>query len=235
MSQIICERRKYEESNNIHTHKYGQLILPISGNLNIETTHKKLNIDNNKIFLLPPDCEHLFNAKKNNEFLVLDIPTNFLKKSHMSEIAGGQEVLFDDKWKAVRYLFLEEINKKNSSTSINNLFLYSYNLLMEDREFESIKYIDNHFAEDIDLKKLADIEHYNNTYYVEWFKKKTGFSPMEYIQNKRIEKSKELLLNTDLNILQVGEAVGYKHNSSFTRVFKKLENITPKEFRLNSK
>ena len=112
LSQIICERRKYEESNNIHTHKYGQLILPISGNLNIETTHKKLNIDNNKIFLLPPDCEHLFNAKKNNEFLVLDIPTNFLKKSHMSGITGGQEVLFDDKWKAVRYLFLEEINKK---------------------------------------------------------------------------------------------------------------------------
>ena len=106
---------------------------------------------------------------------------------------------------------------------------------MENREFESIKYINNHLAEDIDLKKLADIEHYNNTYYVEWFKKKTGFSPMEYIQNKRIEKSKELLLNTDLNILQVGEAVGYKHNSSFTRVFKKLENITPKEFRLNFK
>ena len=41
---------------------------------------------------------------------------------------------------------------------------------MENREFESIKYINNHFAEDIDLKKLADIEHYNNTYYVEWFK-----------------------------------------------------------------
>lgn len=49
---------------------------------------------------------------------------------------------------------------------------------------------------------------YNSNYYVQWFKNKMGVSPMEYIQNLRIKNSKELLLNTDLNILQVGEAVG---------------------------
>lgn len=235
MNNIICERRVYKESNHLHTHSYGQLILPINGKLNIQTDNKKLSVGDEKIFLLPPDCEHLFSANKCNEFLVLDIPSNFLKKNHIDKIIGGQEIEFDDKWRAIRYLFLEEINKKNSSNSINNLFLYSYDLLMSGYEFKSIKFIDEHFTDEIDLKKLAEMEHYNSTYYVEWFKNKMGISPMEYIQNRRIEKSKELLLNTDLNILQIGEAVGYKHNSSFTRVFKKLESITPKEFRQNSK
>lgn len=235
MNSIICERRIYSDKNKVHSHSYGQLILPINGNLNIETINKNLSIGNERIFFLPPNCEHLFNANKINEFLVLDIPTNYLKKYDMDKITGGKEIIFDDKWKAVKYLFLSEINNKNSSPSINNLFLYCYELIMCENEFASVKYINDHYADDIDLKKLAEIEHYNTNYYTEWFKNNMGMSPIEYIQKLRINKSKELLLNTDLTILQIGESVGYKYNSSFTRAFKNIENITPKEFRLYSK
>lgn len=235
MNSIICERRIYNDKNKIHTHPYGQLILSIKGNLNIETINKKLSIGDERIFFLPPNCEHLFNANKINEFLVLDVPTNYLKKYDMDKINGGKEIISNDKWKAVKYLFLSEINNKNSSASINNLFLYCYELMMSGSEFESIKYINEHYLDDIDLKKLADIEHYNVNYYTEWFKNNMGISPGEYIQKLRINKSKELLLNTDLSILQIGESVGYKYNSSFTRAFKNIENITPKEFRIDSK
>ncbi|MBO1687991.1 helix-turn-helix transcriptional regulator, partial [Clostridium butyricum] len=58
-------------------------------------------------------------------------------------------------------------------------------------------------------------------------------SPTEYIQNLRIKKSKELLLNTDLTILQISQMIGYEHNSSFTKVFKNSEKISPLEFRKN--
>lgn len=53
MNRIICERRVYKEQYNIHTHAYGQLILPIKGNLNIETNKKSLNLNNERIFFLP--------------------------------------------------------------------------------------------------------------------------------------------------------------------------------------
>lgn len=235
MNSIICERRVYGDKNKIHTHSYGQLILPIRGNLNIKTKNKDLSLGNDHIFFLPPNCEHLFNANKINEFLVLDIPMNYLKNNDMNKITGGKEILFDDKWEAVKYLFLSEINNKNTSSSINNLFLYCYELMMRENKFESVKYIEEHYTEDIDFKKLAEIEHYNTNYYTEWFKNKMGISPSEYIKKLRIDKSKELLLNTDLTILQIGESVGYKYNSSFTRAFKDIENITPKEFRLYSK
>ncbi|MTK10890.1 MAG: helix-turn-helix transcriptional regulator, partial [Clostridiaceae bacterium] len=63
------------------------------------------------------------------------------------------------------------------------------------------------------------------------FKNKMKVSPVEYIQKLRIEKAKELFLNTDLTILQIAQIIGYEHNSSFTRVFKNLEKITPAEFK----
>ena len=154
-----------------------------------------------------------------------------LNKYDMEKMIGGREFLFDDKWKAIRYLLLNEANNKKSSSSINDLFLYCYHFIADGSIPDSIKYINEHFTEDIDLKKLADIEHYNISYYSEWFKNKMNVSPVEYIQNLRVKKAKELLLNTNLTILQISQIVGYEHNSSFTRVFKYLEKISPTEFR----
>lgn len=205
--------------------------MPIHGILYIETNYKKLAIEDNHLFFLPPDCKHTFRANKSNEFLVLDISNNMLNKYDMENMVGGRELLFDDKWKAIRYLLLNEADNKKSSSSINDLFLYCYHFISDGSIPDSIKYINEHFAEDIDLKKLADIEHYNISYYSEWFKNKMNVSPIEYIQNLRVKKAKELLLNTNLTILQISQIVGYEHNSSFTRVFKYLERISPTEFR----
>ncbi len=207
------------------------MILPIHGILYIETNYKKLSLNDEHLFFLPPDCKHSFRANKSNEFLVLDISNNMLNKYDMENMIGGREFLFDDKWKAIRYLLLNEADNKKSSSSINDLFLYCYHFIADGSIPDSIKYINEHFTEDIDLKKLADIEHYNISYYSEWFKNKMNVSPVEYIQNLRVKKAKELLLNTNLTILQISQIVGYEHNSSFTRVFKYLEKISPTEFR----
>lgn len=231
MNSIKCERRIYDYKLNTHAHSYAQLILPIHGMLYIETNYKKLTLKDEHLFFLPPDCEHSFRADKSNEFLVLDISNNMLNKYDMEKMVGGREVLFDDKWKAIRYLLLNEADNKKSSSSINDLFLYCYHFIADGSMADSIKYINEHFTEGIDLKKLAAIEHYNISYYSEWFKNKMKVSPVEYIQNLRVKKSKELLLSTNLTILQISQMVGYEHNSSFTRVFKYLEKISPTEFR----
>lgn len=231
MNNIKCERRIYNFKSDTHTHEYGQLILPLHGVLSIETDCKKLELKDNSLFFLPPDCSHTFNAHNSNEFLVLDIPNNMLNKYDMEKMHGGRDFLFDDKWKAIRYLLLNETSINQNSNSINNLFLYFYNFITTENFPNSITYINEHFAEEIDLKKLAYIEHYNVSYYSEWFKHNMNMSPTEYIQNLRIKRAKVLLLNTNLTILQISQMVGYEHNSSFTKVFKHLEKISPVEFR----
>ena len=231
MNNIKCERRIYNFKINTHAHEYGQLILPLHGVLSIETDYKKLELKDDSLFFLPPDCKHTFNANNSNEFLILDIPNKMLNKYDMEKMCGGRDILFDEKWKAIRYLLLNETDINQNSSSINNLFLYFYNFITTGNLPNSVKYINEHFTEDIDLKKLADIEHYNISYYSEWFKHNMNVSPLKYIQNLRVKRAKELLLNTNLTILQLSQMVGYEHNSSFTKVFKHFEKISPAEFR----
>jgi YesN/AraC family two-component response regulator len=231
LNSVKCERRIYNYKVNTHTHSHAQLILPIHGILYIETNYKQLTLEGEHLFFLPPDCKHTFRADKSNEFLVLDISKNIVNKYEMEKLKGGKEILFDDRWKAIRYLLLNEANNKKSSSSLTNLFLYCYDFIADESMHDSIKYINEHFAEDIDLKKLAGIEHYNISYYSEWFKNRMKVTPVEYIQNLRVKKARELLLNYNFTILQIAQMVGYEHNSSFTRVFKSLEKMTPAEFR----
>ncbi len=205
--------------------------MPIKGNLYIETDSRQLEVNNKKIFFLPPDCMHIFKADDSNEFLTLDINKQILNNEHMKRLSGGKEIEFDEKWKAIRYLLLNECSDKNNSNAINDLFNYCYHLIVENTLSKSIEYIDDHFYENIDLKTLADIEHYNVNYYGEWFKNNMGLTVTEYIKKLRIKKAKDLLVNTDLSILEIAQMIGYEHNSSFTRVFRKFEQISPAEFR----
>lgn len=235
MSNIICEKRVYDDRFSTHSHQYGQLIIPIKGNLYITTDCKEMNIDNNKVFFLPPDCGHMFKADRSNEFLTLDINKKILNENDMTKLAGGKDIEFDDKWKAVKYLLLKECAETNNSAAINSLFDYCYHLIVEESVSKSIEYINEHFYENIHIKTLADIEHYNISYYSDWFKNNMNITVTEYIKNLRIKKAKELILETDLSMLQISEMVGYEHNSSFTRVFKEIEGVSPVQFKRKSK
>ena len=234
LKNIICERRIYESCFNTHSHLYGQLILPIKGKLYIETEHKKLQVDNNNAFFLPPESMHTFKAEESNDFLTLDINKDILNADDIKNLGDGKEIQFDDKWKAIRYLLLSECRDNNNSDSINALFNYCYHLIIDKTASVSIEFINQHFYENIDIKTLADMEHYSVTYYSEWFKRSMGVTVTEYIRNLRIKKAKELLENTDLSVLAIAQIIGYEYNSSFTRSFKECENISPAQFRKNS-
>jgi len=228
---VRCERRIYGDRPYTHSHPYAQLILPIHGVLNIETSCGKLTVEDEHLFFLPPACSHTFRADMRNEFLVLDVEDIMVSRYDMECMAGGKQLYLDDRWKAIRYLLLNEACGSAHPASVRDLFHYCYRLIADETLPDSIRYINEHFAEDIELSKLADIEHYNINYFCKWFKGLMKVTPFQYIQDLRVKRAKELLADTSYSILQIAEMVGYRHNSSLTRVFKSLENTTPEEFR----
>ena len=115
IKNIICEKRIYENKFDKHSHLYGQLIIPIKGKMYIETEYRQVELDDRRVFFLPPDCNHIFKADEINEFLTLDINKNILNKNDMYNFLGGKELEFNEKWKAVRYLLLNESREKNNS------------------------------------------------------------------------------------------------------------------------
>ncbi len=228
---ILGECRTYSDEACTHAHFFAQLILPLKGSLFIETSLHRFELDESRLFFLPPECQHNFYAQDKNEFLVLDIPS-FMLASGLKPMAGGLSTVLDDRWQAIRFLMLSEVNHQSKThQDLTNLFYYAYNLLSQEITPRSLQYIQVNYHEPLELQKLADLEGYNLTYYCEWFKKITGMTPKAYIQTLRLNKAKELLVQTNLSILEVAQRVGYEYHSSLTRLFQHCENTTPLAYR----
>jgi len=63
------------------------------------------------------------------------------------------------------------------------------------------------------------------------FKQATGKSPMQYLQQLRIENAQELLKTSNLSIAEVAFNVGYPDNSYFSALFRKAISVSPKQYR----
>lgn len=81
------------------------------------------------------------------------------------------------------------------------------------------------------VSSISDYFNVHPSYLSRYFKEKTGETLNDYISKYRVERSKELLLQHDILIKDVGAMVGICSTSSFIRVFKKYEGVTPSIYR----
>lgn len=236
LNQITVECRTYLEVAHTHQHAYAQLILPLTGALFIETAANSIPLNEDRLFFLPPDCRHTFYAKDNNQFLVLDVPAALIPDRPGFRPTGGLAPALDERWLAVRFLLLSEIDRTApSAQAIVDLFRYAYRLLQPEISPRSLQYLQAHYHTPLNLQTLADLEGFNLTYYCEWFKKLTGLTPHAYLRRLRLDRAKELLAQTDLPILHIAQQVGYEHHASLTRLFQQQEGCTPQAYRRQSR
>ncbi|GGF97999.1 hypothetical protein GCM10010912_48400 [Paenibacillus albidus] len=93
------------------------------------------------------------------------------------------------------------------------------------------QYIKLHLADDLSLTRIAQKVSLNPSYLSRWYKKTTGKSLSDYIAEKRLELSKELLLSTALKMHEISSRLGFSDQHYFFRFFKKTAGCTPQEFR----
>ncbi|WP_228552256.1 AraC family transcriptional regulator [Gracilibacillus salitolerans] len=93
-----------------------------------------------------------------------------------------------------------------------------------------VSYIEEHYMEDISLESCAD--YVDTTPYTlsKAFKKVYGDNFIDYLTKIRMNKAKELLLQTNMKIHEIAEEVGYRH-SYFNRIFKKHVGLPPSQYR----
>ena len=104
------------------------------------------------------------------------------------------------------------------------------------RQLEYVKkYMDQHYSRDITLDQLANMTYINKFYLVHEFKKQYGLTPIDYLLNKRIEVSKELLATADYSMEEIALSVGFNSQSYFNQVFKKKTKMTPTQYRKKAK
>lgn len=98
----------------------------------------------------------------------------------------------------------------------------------------ALNYIHDNYTQQFPIELLADMCHLSVTHFRRTFNTIMGISPLEFINNTRIEHACLLLSSTDSSILEISELVGFHSVSSFNRAFVKLMDIPPREWRKNN-
>ena len=101
----------------------------------------------------------------------------------------------------------------------------------KDRLIKDVQdYIDSHIADKLTLSEVAEQFGLSASYFSVLFKQQTGVGFSDYVTTQRIEKAKQLLLSGDVKIYEAAEALGFESAFYFSKVFKKKEGCSPKEF-----
>ena len=110
---------------------------------------------------------------------------------------------------------------------VKNHSMKGYSLLIR----KVLTQIDYDLTADLGLKNLAAQLNVNPSYLSTLFKKETGSTLTEYVNQKRIEHAVFLLNSSNLQIQMIAQYSGIPDVNYFTKTFKKIIGITPKEYR----
>ena len=92
-------------------------------------------------------------------------------------------------------------------------------------------YLNDHYAFDIPLERLAKIACMGTTKLKTSFKQLQGCTITEYIQQRRMSQAEHLLIDTDFTIGQIAKMIGYSTSSRFAELFRKSTGLLPIEYR----
>ncbi|MNP59731.1 Bifunctional transcriptional activator/DNA repair enzyme AdaA [compost metagenome] len=97
-----------------------------------------------------------------------------------------------------------------------------------------LHYIDNSLNKPIEIDELAELVHLHPNYFIPYFKRFMGVTPMAYVQLKRMEHAKRQLSYTDYSISDIAEQVGMEL-AHFSKYFKKTMGLSPSTYRNSTK
>lgn len=92
-------------------------------------------------------------------------------------------------------------------------------------------YIQRHYKEQLTLDEIAKTAHLSVSRLSHIFKEQTGLTIVDYLTNVRVEQAKALLISTNKNCTEICFDSGYNNQSYFTRTFKELVGVPPRQFR----
>jgi AraC-like DNA-binding protein len=94
-----------------------------------------------------------------------------------------------------------------------------------------LDYIETHFCGKIELADLAAAAGLSRMHFAARFRAAVGCKPREYILRHRIQRSKELLRNCEMPIVEIALTVGFQSQSHFTTTFRRFAGVTPSRWR----
>ena len=150
-------------------------------------------------------------------------------KEYTDGTLGSDMMIKSFTYKLMAYLLREYTVSQMSQREIatQNIRLARLNRIVE--------YISANYNQKITTKQLAEMSFLNENHFCRFFKKSVGKTVSEYLNEFRIEKAGVLLSATDKSIADIASEVGFDDINYFSRMFKKIRNMSPSEYRKSKK
>ncbi|TLP40595.1 helix-turn-helix domain-containing protein [Arcobacter arenosus] len=230
-----CQKMHLHEELTITAIKEGSLNISFNDSFNI--------LNPNEIAIINSNTIH--NATLNSE-IVKDGYVLYIDKTYLQSLNLGISLdytfLQDDKNSFINLcevLLAEDISLLEKEEIFVEFCLSTFSFKKDIKEVEknslSLKiknYLDKNFLEDIVLEDISKEFDITVVHLIRVFKKEFGLAIHSYIINKKVHKAKELL-NSNLPIIEVALQSGFFDQSHLNRSFKRVFQITPKQFQKN--
>ena len=227
--------RSYRTTLTCHSHEFNQLVLPLRGIIDIKVESFSGKVVPRECVIVRSGEQHQFTAEPQARFLVAD------RRCLPEHISQSKHVVFEINKPLLAFLsFVESQLEYELNCQLEEVMYQTFYLLLEKQRLlpkldprinNALLYLEQNIATPLTISTLSQIAFLSPTQFKKAFKKQLGFTPLEYITKIRMEKAQALLTHTDYSLQLIGEHVGYKTLSTFSRKFKQYHGLSPKHFK----
>lgn len=241
MNEAVVEIRRYSGEIERHRHDYSQVILPISGTLEIDLGHRSGRVSGSTGAFVAAGCQHAFHAKKTDSFVVVDVPSRLGLREpdedipaffaigrevhglidYMTVLAASQELSASLR-RAWSTLLLDRIAPPGDRPDRSELAVRRATVFMERK-----------LADPIRIADIAEAAGMSPTRLHEAFTRRRATTPHAHLVAMRLDAAERMLADPSLSIADIAISSGHSDQSALTRAMRRERNSTPAELRRN--
>lgn len=243
---FVTEIRQYEEIDHCHSHPHHQIILPLSGALELQINGLYGRACAMQGAVVPGNFQHTFRGVGDNRFVVVDLPAQLSTDYWSDDLCRFLETpnffgLDPGLYHYTRLAGIESCrNVRNPNLSIvlaellAELLAHRYSaaksIRLTRRLAPALEYIASHLDQRISVGRLAALSYLSIGRFHATFREYTGRTPSQYVTELRMQRALVLLQETGWAVARVSAALGYSSQSAFTHTFKRYFGASPSRY-----
>ena len=230
-------------------HKAPEIIVVRKGTMHLTLDGRKTVVNEGEIRFIHSCCLHTYSCENVDGYIVV-ISYFYLKDRihHFDHMRVSDQAQYDEILKEMMYEFIRMEESEQENRLLTQIFFdmiihYISNKHLTDVKQgsvsaeatvafaqEVIQYLEKHFTQRFDSAVIAESFHLSYPHIARQFKKQTGKSILQVLNDIRSRKSLSMLENSDMTMEQISDSLGFPNVKSFENAFKKRFKRTPYQY-----